>query len=139
MTGRHQIRLVLHGAVVLLAGLLSGIPTVVEALNESSRVWHTAHEALIMMGIWMLAASSLAPILVLPDRERTAWFAAHLLMGYGFTCALILGGIIGVSPFSPGDTPASVIAFTTATAGIFGAVAAAVFTIRGARGAAAQD
>jgi hypothetical protein len=128
-----RVRLIFHGAIVLLTGLLSGLPTVVESLNESSRVWHTAHEALILMGVWMLAASSVAPVLTLPGRERAAWVGAHLLMGYGFAVALVLGGIVGVSPFSPGDTPASVVAFIAATLGIFGAVVAVVFTIRGAR------
>jgi hypothetical protein len=135
MVNRDQARLILHGAVVLMAGLLSGLPTVIEAMHESERFWHTAHEALIMMGIWMLAESSVLPALVLERREAAGLVWSLLLMGYGFTVALVLGGVIGVSPFEPGGTPAAFIAFLAAVAGILGAVVAAALTAMGARAA----
>ncbi|HET7789341.1 MAG TPA: hypothetical protein VFK78_00935 [Gemmatimonadales bacterium] len=136
MSATDRLRLILHGAIVLLAGLLSGFPTVVEAMQgEAPRYWHTAHEALIMMGIWMLAASSLLPVLVLAKREARVLLWSLYAMGYGFVVALVLGGAIGVSPFSPGDTPASVVAFAAATLGIGGAVIAAALTLMGAAAA----
>jgi|SRR5579859_487032 len=135
MTHHDRLRLILHGAIVLLAGLLCGIPTVVESLNESARVWHTAHEALIMLGIWLLAESSVLSALVLDPRQATALLWALLAAGYGFLIGLVTGGIIGVSPFSPGDTPAAMLAFVAATIGIFGAVSAALLTLIGARAA----
>lgn len=67
MASVDRPRLIFHGAVVLLVGLLCGLPTVVEDINGSERYWHTAHEALIMMGIWILAASSVLPALVSND------------------------------------------------------------------------
>jgi hypothetical protein len=48
MTSTDRARLIVHGSIVLFVGLLCGYPTVVEA-DESGRLWHTAHEALIMM------------------------------------------------------------------------------------------
>ena len=91
MTHVHRLRLVFHGAIVLMVGLLSGLPTVVESLNgDAVRVWHTAHEALIMMGIWLLVMSSVVPVLVLARREATVLFGALLAMGYGFIVALVL-------------------------------------------------
>ena len=135
MTNSDRPRLILHGAIVLLVGLLCGLPTVVEAIDESARVWHTAHEALIMTGIWILAASSLLPALLLPRREATALVWLLIVMGYGFVVALVLGGAIGVSPFEPGHTPAAFVAFVAALVGIFGAVLSAALTIRGAAAA----
>jgi thiosulfate reductase cytochrome b subunit len=46
MAINDRARLIFHGAIVLLAGLLCGYPTVVESLGgeESVRLWHTAHE-----------------------------------------------------------------------------------------------
>lgn len=104
MPNTARLRLLLHGAIVLLMGLLCGLPTTIEAMSESARFWHTAHEALIMMG-------------------------------YGFSIALIMGGVLGISPFEPGHTPVAFIAFLAATTGILGAVLATALTIMGARAA----
>lgn len=130
-----RLRLILHGAIVLLVGLLAGLPTTTETIDGAARHWHTTHEALIMMGVWMLAASSVVPQLVLETTELTALVWAHLLMGYGFMVALTIGGIAGVEVFSPGATPASLAAFVAAVLGILGAIAAAALTIKGAAAA----
>lgn len=134
---RARLRLVFHGAVVLLAGLLCGYPTVVESLGgeESVRLWHTAHEALIMMGVWILATSSVFPTLVLPRREAAGLVWSLLAMGYGFMIALVIGGVTGTTSFSPGQTVVSWIAFTGSGVGILGAILATALTLTGARAA----
>lgn len=136
MTNVHRLQLVFHGAIVLMVGLLSGLPTVVESLNgDAVRFWHTAHEALIMMGIWLLAMASVVPLLVLARREAAVLLISLLAMGYGFIIALVLGGLIGVSPFAPGHTVGAFVAFLSAVIGIGGAVLSAALTIMGARAA----
>jgi hypothetical protein len=50
MDNTDRPRLVFHGAIVLLMGLLSGLPTVVESINESGRFWHTFSVALVIGG-----------------------------------------------------------------------------------------
>ncbi|HEY2378092.1 MAG TPA: hypothetical protein VGH98_19105 [Gemmatimonadaceae bacterium] len=45
------------------------IPAVNESLGgEAERLWHTAHEAIIMIGSMLLAISSVMPLLVLERR-----------------------------------------------------------------------
>jgi hypothetical protein len=136
MTNLDRFRLIFHGAVVILIGLLSGLPTVVESINESGRFWHTAHEALIMMGIWILAESSVVPALVLERNERTALVWSLLAMGYGFSVALVVGGIAGANVFEPGGTPVTFTGFLAAIVGIAGAFVATALTLTGARAAA---
>jgi hypothetical protein len=135
MADTDRLKLIFHGAIVLLVGLLCGLPTAIEASSESVRFWHTAHEALIMMGIWILAASSVRPVLVLDGPEASALVWSFLAMGYGFMTALVMGGVIGTSPFAPGDTPATFIAFLSAVVGILGAVVATAVTLIGVRAA----
>jgi len=135
MADKDRLRLIFHGAIVLFVGLLCGLPTAIEASDGSVRFWHTAHEALIMMGIWMLAASSVRPVLVLDGREASALVWSFLAMGYGFMTALIIGGAIGTSPFAPGGTPVTLFAFLSAVVGILGAVVATAVTLIGARAA----
>ncbi|OLC06857.1 MAG: hypothetical protein AUH41_11840 [Gemmatimonadetes bacterium 13_1_40CM_66_11] len=135
MADKDRLKLIFHGAIVLLVGLLCGLPTAIEASTESVRFWHTAHEALIMMGIWILAASSVRPVLLLDGREATALVWSLLAMGYGFMTALVMGGIIGISPFAPGGTAATFIAFLSAVVGILGAFVATAVTLMGVRAA----
>ena len=135
MSTLDRPRLIFHGAIVLLVGLFSGLPTTVESLSGLGRSWHTAHEALIMMGIWMFAESSVLNALVLERREASALVWSLVTMGYGFTAALVLGGATGTNVFGPGDTPVSIVAFLTAAIGILGAITAAALTLMGARAA----
>jgi hypothetical protein len=136
MANHDRLRLVWHGAIVLLTGLLCGLPTVAESLvGDSGRVWHTAHEALMMMGIWMLASSSVIPVLVLQRNEASLLFWSLVIMGYGFVVALTIGGAVGVSPFSPGGTPVSMTAFLAAVIGILGSVLSTALTLMGAHNA----
>src|SRR2546425_9848891 len=102
MADRDRLKLIFHGAIVLLVGLLCGLPTAVEASTESVRFWHPAHEGLIMMGIWMLAASSARPVLGLDGRAAPALVWAVLAMGSGLMTARVRGGINGASPCRPG-------------------------------------
>ena len=107
----------------------------VESVSETGRYWHTAHEALIMMGIWMLAGSSILPALVFQRGERSGFWWSLLAMGYGFAVALVTGGIVGANAFSPGDTPATTAAFVAAVIGIGGASVATLLTLKGAHAA----
>lgn len=135
MADTDRPRLIFHGAVVLFVGLLCGYPTVVESGAEGSRLWHTAHEALIVMGVWILTISSVLPALVLQKREAAGLVWAMLVMGYGFMVALVIGGLTGVTSFSPGQTATSYIAFTGSALGILGALLATLLTMTGARAA----
>ncbi|HST08009.1 MAG TPA: hypothetical protein VLJ83_07540 [Gemmatimonadaceae bacterium] len=135
MTNTDRLRLVFHGAIVVLIGLLAGLPTTVEVINGSERFWHTAHEALIMIGIFLLAASSVVPALVLERRERSFLIWSFITMGYGFVVALIIGGVAGANAFEPGDSPAKFTAFVAAIVGIAAAFLATGLTLMGARAA----
>jgi hypothetical protein len=130
-----RARLVLHGAIVLFVGLMCGLPTVMEEGPDASRHWHTAHEALIMMGIWILTTASLLSVLVLDGREARALKWCMLALGYGFMLALIIQGVTGYPAFEPGTSPVRIVEFTASTIGIFGAVMGTLITMRGAKAA----
>jgi hypothetical protein len=135
MSHESRMRVVTHGAIVLLVGLLCGIPTVPE--EEPMRLWHTAHESLIMIGILMLAVSSILPILVLEKREARALVWCLLCTGYGLMIGLILQAIAGHHAFGPSTSPVLMIAFIGSTIGMLGSVLTASLTLMGARAATA--
>jgi hypothetical protein len=122
---------VFHGAVVMLVGLLCGLPTVNE--EEPARLWHTAHESLILIGILLFAMSSVLPLLTLPKRESTALVWSLRATGYGLMVGLVLQGITGQHAFGPSNDPVLMFAFIANATGMLGSVLTASLTIMGAR------
>ena len=135
MPTHYRLRVVFHGAVVLLVGLLCGLPTATEAGNESARLWHLAHESLIMIGVWLLATASLLPLLVLEKREASALVWSLVLTVYGFMPALLIEGITETRAFQPTTSPVLLIAFLGNVIGILGSVVTAALLLMGARAA----
>ena len=72
MTNRDRVRVIFHGGVVLLVGLLCGYPAVAEAVagDESMRPSNTAHQGLMMVGILRFAVASVLPSLALGGARR---------------------------------------------------------------------
>ena len=136
MANRDRMRVIYHGAVVMLVGLLCGMPTVNE--EEPARLWHTAHESLILIGILLLAMSSVLQFLVLPKREATALVWALLATGYGLMVGLLIQGVTGTHAFSPTTNPLLMFAFIANITGMFGSVLTASLTIMGARAASRE-
>jgi hypothetical protein len=133
MAHRDRMRVVFHGAVVLLVGLPCGLPTVLEA--EPLRLWHTAHESLIMIGILLFAVSSILPALVLEKREARGLVWSLLATGYGLMTGVILQALTGTHAVGPSSSPVPMIAFLGNAIGILGSVVTASLIAMGARAA----
>jgi hypothetical protein len=131
MDVNSRTRVIFHGAVVMLVGLLSGLPTVNE--EEPARLWHTAHESLILIGILLFAMSSVLQMLVLPRRESTALIWSLLATGYGLMVGLVTQAIMGTHAFGPSSNPVLMFAFIANATGMMGSVLVASLTIMGAR------
>ena len=133
MGHKERMRIVFHGAVVLLVGLLCGIPTVPE--QEPMRLWHTAHESLILIGILLIALSSTFPVLRLERREGRGLFWSLLATGYGLMLGLVLQAVTGTHAFGPSTSPVLMVAFIGNATGMLGSVLVASLTLMGARAA----
>lgn len=137
---RHRSLLALHGAVVLLLGLLSGLPAVSEELaGLQPTTWRAAHGALLLAGVWLLATSALLPSLVLPPRQRKALTWSLLTMAYAFATAVLIQAMTGVRALAPHATASSWIAYLANLATVPSGVLAAVLTLLGARSALARQ
>jgi hypothetical protein len=133
MSHADRLRMIHHGGIVLLVGLLCGLAVVPE--EEPMRLWHTAHESLIMVGILIFAVSSVVPHIRLPEREGKALMWALLANGYGLTVGLLIQGITSQHAFSPSSSPVPMVGFIANTIGIGGSVIMASLVIIGARAA----
>lgn len=134
MDTRDRTRVVFHGAIVLLVGLLCGYPAATEG-DGGERLWHTAHEGLIMVGIMLFAITAVMPLLRLERRERTGLVWSLVAMGYGLTVGLLVEGFTGSRAFGPTTSPVLLIGFIGNATGILSSMIAAGLTIIGAHAA----
>jgi hypothetical protein len=126
-----QRRLVLHGAIILLVGLLCGYAAVVEEASRSGRMWQAAHSALLMLGIWLIATAAVLPLLELPRREREALLLSLTGGAYTFMTAVVIQAATGVRAISPDIPGISLVAFAANLLAVLGTILAASLTILG--------
>ena len=127
-----QRRLVLHGAIILLVGLLCGYLAVLEEVSSSGRTWIAAHSALLMTGVWLIATAAVLPLLELPQRERTALRLSLTGGAYSFMAAVLIQAATGVRAISPDVSGISLVAFAANLLAVTGTILAAALTILGA-------
>lgn len=127
-----QRRLVLHGAIILLVGLLCGYPSIVEEANRSGRMWTAAHSALLTLGVWLIASAAVLPLLELPRRERKALLLTLTSGAYSFTTAVVIQAATGVRAISPDVSGISLVAFAANLLAVLGTILAASLTVMGA-------
>jgi hypothetical protein len=133
---RNQIRLVLHGAIVLFVALLFGFPFGA-ALgagwgDESVRAWRVAHSGVAAVGLTLIAIGAARPQLVL-GQHGASWLVWSLAASaYAFTLALLLRGIAGVRGFQPTGSPLNLVVFACNVVGVLGSLIGMMLTVRGA-------
>ncbi|UCE67290.1 MAG: hypothetical protein JSU85_04555 [Candidatus Zixiibacteriota bacterium] len=102
--------LLIHGSIVILSGLLSGIPfwaAVIRGRDDGAiRSWRVAHTTLIACGLVMLAIGLISPRLALSEGLRSFMVWMFVASGYGFVFALVVGAGTGYRALTP--TPAGV-------------------------------
>jgi hypothetical protein len=138
MPDNARARVLFHGAVVLLAGFACGIPSVVETMVGSERMWQASHNGLLLAGVWLIATASALPVLVLPRREARALVVALLATAYGFTTAVLIQAITGERVFSVSRSPILLLAFVGNLVAVLGAFLSTGLILIGARAALKQ-
>jgi hypothetical protein len=130
--------MVFHGAVVLLLGLLSGLPfgrsLVAGWSDEAVRSWRVAHAGLVALGLLLIALAPALRYLVL-GRRAAAWLVGSAVASaYAFAFALLLGGLAGVRGLQPAGPVVNLVAFASNVVGVCGSLLCVALTLRGAYG-----
>jgi len=158
--GRLQSLMIAHGAMVLLAGMFSGLPFAFNLLGAielwpipfridvqipgTERGWRAAHIGNILNGTMVMAIGAVLPALRLPDSMRpkiawsliiTAWGNAVFYVAAVFTTGRALS--FGENRHGGGDWFNS-IGYLTAMVAVFTVIFALVQVVRGGLAAAAE-
>lgn len=95
-SARH---LMFHAVIILLAGLLAGIPygrSILKKTNEHLiEAWKVAHAALPVGAILMLVLSVSFSDLNVAANLKWVISIFFIISGYGFMVALLLGPVVG--------------------------------------------
>jgi hypothetical protein len=112
---RAQLQILLHGLVVLLVGLLCGVPygraITHDWGEEAVRAWRVAHFGLVVGGIWLMVVASVSNLLVLTTRTSALLVYSAVTSAYGFTVALVVAAIAGVRGLELAGPALNIIAF----------------------------
>jgi len=88
MAGWYGKYLILHGAIIIMIGLLSGLiywQTIIRDKNpEVIRGWRIAHVFLSIEGMFIMLVGLIIPRLVLSDSVVQVLSWIMILSGYGF-------------------------------------------------------
>lgn len=95
----HTKQLILHGAVILLVGLLCGAPLGSAAVRgkpeETVRAWRVAHSSLVMGGILLLTLAGVVSHLQLSASALSLLVWVFVVSSYGFAVVLPLAAHYG--------------------------------------------
>jgi hypothetical protein len=127
--------LLVHGSIVILFGLLSGIPfwvAVIRGQDEGAiRAWRVAHTTLNACGLLMLVVNLISPLLDLSRELRSLLAWALVASGYGFVFALVVGACTGYRALVPKPVGFNTLLFMGHLIGAVGAVLAMFIVLYG--------
>jgi hypothetical protein len=113
---RAQRQILLHGLIVLLVGLLCGVPygrAITQGWGEEAvRGWRLAHFSLVFGGVWLMVVAAVSHLLVLGHRGILILVSSVVTSGYAFTVALVVGAVGGVRGLEATGPLVNVVSFT---------------------------
>jgi hypothetical protein len=141
MAGQLRDKMTFHGAVVVLLGLLAGLPyglVVLGSLAGSERAWRMAHMEGVLNGLLVIAVAAASNRLALSSRSQAVLAWSLILMAYGNVIAAGIGATFGVRGLAPGGSVSNTIVYLLFMLAIVGVVLGLGLVVYGARAGAAR-
>ena len=135
MEAQLRARMVLHGVVVILLGLVAGVPFIYVITGELAgevRAWRMAHLEGVLNGLLVIAISAAGAHIALSQRLQS-WLANSLIVtAYGNIVASIVGATFGVRGLEPAGPAANWIVFILFTIAVVAVLTGLVLAAIGA-------
>jgi hypothetical protein len=107
--------LLFHGSIVLLIGLLCGMPYGIAITNKQAdeviRAWKLAHGAITMGGGMMVAMAAILSFLQVDELWKWLLAIAFISSGYGFCFALTIEPFVGDRGLAWTGTPLNKVVY----------------------------
>lgn len=137
MDDRMATRLVFHGALVFLLGLVAGFPyafVLLGTMAGEARAWHMAHLEGVLNGLVCIAVAAVAPRLRLGPRQGALVGWGLVVTAYGNLVASVLGASAGVRGLDLGGTAANTAVYLLFVGAVVTVLVAMALVAVGARG-----
>ena len=135
MSERDQRFLVFHGAILLMAGNLAGLPfaqAIADGWGEEAvRGWRVAHTGLVSAGLLLVAVGTALRHVVLGASAGRMLRWALLVAGYA-SLGLVVGAAAAVRGLQPMGPPVNLVVLASNAALGLGAFIGTALLIRGA-------
>jgi len=125
MTTHLRKKLIFHGAIVILLGLLAGFPfamVLLGSMHGEVRAWRMAHLEGVLNGLLVIAVAGIGRRLELDERQQRLLAWSLIVMAYGNVVASTIGatfGVRGLSPQGPAVNLLVYVLFMVAVVAIF--------------------
>ena len=131
-----RARMLFHGIVVILLGLLAGIPFALVISGDlvgELRAWRMAHLEGVLNGLVVLAVAALGGVLSLSAVQQR-WLAASLIVAaYANVVASVVAATFGVRGLEPSDPASNLLVFALFALAIVGVLLGLGLAAWGAR------
>jgi len=112
---RSILLIALHGLVLVVLGMLVGLPFA-DAITAHSgpdveRAWRVAHTSLVTGGTLYLAVAGIAHYLILPNGAAAFATWSFVISAYAFAFAFVVGPMVGARGLEPTGPPLNVATF----------------------------
>jgi vacuolar-type H+-ATPase subunit I/STV1 len=136
MTRRQSLLVVFHGLLLVLLGMLVGLPfheaITSQAGPDAERAWRVAHTSLVGGGTLYLGIGAVASQLVLGPRAASVATASLVFAAWAFAVGFLLGPAIGARGLEPVGPPLHVFVFALFVPALLLALLAIAVLLRGA-------
>ena len=134
MIGLPNKYLILNGAIVLVMGLLTGLPlrqAIIGAKPDPIRAWRVAHSVFVMDGLMMLIIGLIIPHLILDELATWVLVGSLVASGYGFVLAFTVGAFKGLRGLTAKPFGLNTLLFAAHVIGASGSLIGSVIVIYG--------
>ncbi len=135
MTRRSALQIAFHGILMVVLGMLVGLPFADAITSHSGpeveRAWRVAHASLVTAGTLYIAIAAIAHHLILarPAAAFVTW--SFVLSAYAFAFAFVVGPVVGARGLEPTGPPLNVLVFVILVPALLASLISVVLVLWG--------
>ncbi len=140
MEHKSVLRIAFHGILLVVLGMLVGLPFANAITShsgpEAERAWRVARTSLITAGTLYVAVAAIAHHLAVSHAAAAFVTWSLVVSAYAFAFAFVVGPLVGARGLEPTGPPLNILIFAIFVVGLLAAFISLVVVLRGLLAAA---